>query len=141
MRGDPSMNSYNHYAYGAVADWIYRYAAGIDTTVSDPGFHTIYLHPSFDLQLGSVELEYQSHFGQIRSAWSASGTQADWKITLPPNTKGFLPISSEMISRWTLDGDPIMRNSKLKAIGEQGAEEVFEVPAGTYAFKVKLVQP
>jgi len=30
MRGDPSMNSYNHYAYGAVADWIYRYAAGID---------------------------------------------------------------------------------------------------------------
>src|SRR2546427_9263949 len=31
MRGDPSMNSYNHYAYGAVADWIYRYAAGIDT--------------------------------------------------------------------------------------------------------------
>ena len=32
MRNDPSMNSYNHYAYGAVADWIYRYAAGIDTS-------------------------------------------------------------------------------------------------------------
>src|SRR5207253_10700951 len=79
MRGDPSMNSYNHYAYGAVADWIYRYAAGIDTTVSDSGFHTIYFHPNFDAQLGSLELEYQSHFGPIRSAWSASGTQADWK--------------------------------------------------------------
>ena len=141
MRSDPSMNSYNHYAYGAVADWIYRYAAGIDTTASDPGFHTIYLHPNFDSQLGSVELEYQSRFGLIRSAWSASGTQADWKITLPPNTKGFLPISSEMVSRWILDDDPIVRSSKLKAMGKQGADEVFEVPAGTYAFKVKLAQP
>jgi len=121
-----------------VADWIYRYAAGIDTTVSDSGFHTIYFHPNFDAQLGSLELEYQSHFGPIRSAWSASGTQADWKVTLPPNTKGLLPISSEMVSRWTLDGNPIVRNSKVKAIGKQGAKEVFEVPAGTYTFVVKL---
>ena len=48
MRGDPSMNSYNHYAYGAVADWIYRYAGGVDTTPADAGFHTIQLHPNFD---------------------------------------------------------------------------------------------
>ena len=40
MQGDPSMNSYNHYAYGAVADWIYRYAAGIDASPLDAGFHT-----------------------------------------------------------------------------------------------------
>jgi len=52
-----------------------------------------------------------------------------------------LPISSGMVSRWTLDGGPIVRNSKVKAIGKQGAEEVFEVQAGTYTFKVKLVQP
>ena len=45
MKDDPSMNSYNHYAYGAVADWIYRYAAGIDATPLDAGFHTIVLHP------------------------------------------------------------------------------------------------
>ena len=41
MRGDPSMNSYNHYAYGAVADWIYRYAAGVDVLPAGAGFHTI----------------------------------------------------------------------------------------------------
>src|SRR5439155_628893 len=121
MRSDPSMNSYNHYAYGAVADWIYRYAAGIDTTGSDSGFHTIYFHPNFDSQIDSVELEYQYPFGQIRSAWSASGTEAEWKIPLPPNTKEFLPISSEMVSSWILDDHPIGRSSKLKAIGKRGA--------------------
>ncbi len=53
MLGEPGMNSYNHYAYGAVADWIYRYAAGIDTVESSAGFHTILLHPTFDARLGS----------------------------------------------------------------------------------------
>ena len=37
MRGDPTMNSYNHYAYGAVADWIYRYAEGIDAVLCHGG--------------------------------------------------------------------------------------------------------
>jgi len=45
MMGDPSMNSYNHYAYGAVAEWLYRYAAGIDESPEDLGFHRIVLHP------------------------------------------------------------------------------------------------
>ena len=45
MKDDPSMNSYNHYAYGAVADWIYRYAAGVDATPLNAGFHTVALHP------------------------------------------------------------------------------------------------
>jgi hypothetical protein len=43
-----------------------------------------------------------------------------------------------MVSRWTLDGNPIVRNSKVKPIGKQGAKEVFEVPAGTYTFVVEL---
>jgi alpha-L-rhamnosidase len=43
MLDQPGMNSYNHYAYGAVADWIYRYAAGIDTAPTDAGFHTVVL--------------------------------------------------------------------------------------------------
>jgi len=55
MRDQPEMNSYNHYAYGAVAEWIYRYAAGVDTDSKDPGFHTIFLHPHFDSRLGSAD--------------------------------------------------------------------------------------
>lgn len=50
MRDDPSMNSYNHYAYGAVAEWMYRYGAGVDTDPTDAGFHTLYLHPNSTLR-------------------------------------------------------------------------------------------
>ncbi len=60
MRNDPSMNSYNHYAYGAVAEWMYRYAAGVDTVPTDAGFHTILLHPNFDRSLGQATFSYES---------------------------------------------------------------------------------
>ena len=46
--GDPSMNSYNHYAFGSVIAWVYRYAAGIDTTPDSPGFKEIVVHPHLD---------------------------------------------------------------------------------------------
>jgi alpha-L-rhamnosidase len=141
MRGDPSMNSYNHYAYGAVADWIYRYAAGVDTTVADPGFHTIFLHPNFDSRLGSLELDYQSNYGPIRSAWTLSNTETVWKITIPPNAKGILPIASREMSRWSLDSESLKGNSKIKPIGNSEAEEEFEVPSGSYIFKVKTTKP
>ena len=75
MKNDPSMNSYNHYAYGAVADWIYRYAAGVDATPMDAGFHTVVLHPQFDKRLGSVDFTYPSSYGVIHSAWTVQGSK------------------------------------------------------------------
>lgn len=90
MKSDPSMNSYNHYAYGAVADWIYRYAAGVDASPLDAGFHTIVLHPIFDVRLGSVDFNYESAYGPIHSEWKVNGATATWHITIPPNTTGRL---------------------------------------------------
>ena len=54
MLGDPGMNSFNHYAYGAVGEWLYRYAAGIDEDARDPGFHHILFAPQFDATLGQA---------------------------------------------------------------------------------------
>jgi len=94
MRGDPSMNSYNHYAYGAVADWIYRYAAGVDSTPLDPGFHTVVLHPAFDARLGKILFDYASAYGPIHSDWTVTGPVAEWHVTIPANTTGWLPTDT-----------------------------------------------
>jgi alpha-L-rhamnosidase len=138
MRGDPSMNSYNHYAYGAVADWIYRYAAGIDTLAADPGFHTILLHPNFDRHLGSLDFSYESSYGLILSAWSISGDSAAWNLTIPPNARGQLPISVEQIESFKVDGKPLQRSSRIRSLGKENGKQLYEVPAGTYQFTVKL---
>jgi alpha-L-rhamnosidase len=139
MRGDPSMNSYNHYAYGAVADWIYRYAAGIDATPHDAGFHTVFLHPVFDRKIGGLDLRFQSPYGEIRSDWTVDGDRAHWELTIPANAAGWLRVTGAESARYTLNGVPLNRNSLAKPIAMDGMEG-YEIAAGTYRFEVTGVQ-
>jgi alpha-L-rhamnosidase len=125
MKGDPSMNSYNHYAYGAVADWLYRYAAGVDASPLDAGFHTAVLHPVFDARLGSVAFDYDSPYGTIHSDWKVTGSTAVWHLTLPANTKSLLTLTAAEAAHYRLDGQP------LKA----GAQ-VLQLDSGSYVITV-----
>ena len=94
MRSDPSMNSYNHYAYGAVAEWMYRYGAGVDTVSSNSGFHTVSLHPNFDARIGHLNFAYDSPYGTIQSDWTVQGSQVTWKVIVPPNTTAVLSTAA-----------------------------------------------
>ena len=133
MRGDPQMNSYNHYAYGAVADWIYRFAAGIDASPLDAGFHTVVLHPVFDARLSPLEFDYQSSYGEIRSAWTVKGKTAEWHVTLPANTTGRLEIKASEAAHYKLDGVPLSESPLAKKV-----DGGFELPAGGYRFDVAM---
>jgi alpha-L-rhamnosidase len=138
MRGDPSMNSYNHYAYGAVADWIYRYAAGIDTVATDPGFHTIFLHPNFDTRLGSLDFSYNSSYGTIHSEWSISGKTATWNLTIPANAKGHLPIGPGQAQSFKLGEQPLSQSTRVRVLRNDSNGIEYELPAGSYQFAVAL---
>jgi alpha-L-rhamnosidase len=129
MKKDPSMNSYNHYAYGAVADWIYRYAAGVDATAMDSGFHTVVLHPQFDKRLGSLDFTYPSSYGPIHSAWTVEGSKANWTVTIPANTTGFISDVEKgtITSKRKYDG---LMESATGPNGEAGVR----LQAGTYEF-------
>jgi alpha-L-rhamnosidase len=139
MRGDPSMNSYNHYAYGAVADWIYRYAAGVDATPLDPGFHTVYLHPVFDRRIGALDLRFQSPYGEIHSSWTVDGDKAHWTLTIPANATGWLRASSAEAARYKLNGS-LLTASKLAKPSTKNGQGGFEIAAGTYSFDIANVQ-
>jgi alpha-L-rhamnosidase len=82
--GDPSMNSYNHYAFGSVMAWVYRRAAGIDTGAAGPGFHHLTIQPHFDPALPRLHVEYDSVYGTIVSDWQQS--QHRFTVTIPANT-------------------------------------------------------
>ena len=137
MRSDPSMNSYNHYAYGAVAEWIYRFAAGIDTDPGKPGFETVLLHPNFDPRLGHLDFSYTSRFGPIHSAWSVekgSAARVRWTVTLPPNTSAILAASRINATDLQLNGTPVAQ-SQLRPGPSSGD---LLLPAGTYSFTARL---
>jgi alpha-L-rhamnosidase len=145
MKGDPSMNSYNHYAYGAVADWIYRYAAGVDATPADAGFHTVLLHPVFSERLGSIDFRYASAYGQIHSAWAITSGKALWTITLPANTTGELRLTSAEAAHYHLNGKTLSvaaaeqgSGVRQKTAGNEAAD--FTLAAGSYSFVVDSVR-
>jgi alpha-L-rhamnosidase len=91
--GDPSMNSYNHYAFGSVMAWVYRRAAGIDTDAEGPGFHHLTIQPHFDAALPRLHVEYDSAYGTIVSDWQQS--QHRFTVTIPANTTAtvILPLN------------------------------------------------
>ncbi|MFZ0733666.1 MAG: family 78 glycoside hydrolase catalytic domain [Candidatus Sulfotelmatobacter sp.] len=129
--GDPAMNSYNHYAFGSVMAWVYRYAAGIDATAEAPGFKEIMIHPRLDSRLTSGRTEYDSVYGKIVSDWH--GTPAgpfSLRVTIPANTsaKVFLPA---------ITGSQIMEDGKSVTAARQDGEYVLQIGSGSYDFEVK----
>lgn len=64
------MNSFNHYAYGSVADWVYEKAAGIQVSEEQPGYQTVKIAPHPDERLGWLDVRFHSKHGQIHSKWN-----------------------------------------------------------------------
>ncbi len=81
--GPNDMNSFNHYAYGCVCEWIWETAAGISADPTAPGFRHILMKPVPDRRLGSVDAEYNSAAGLIKSSWHYNGDEWIWEFTVP----------------------------------------------------------
>ena len=81
------MNSFNHYAYGAVAGWMMSTMAGIRDDSTDPGFRHFTLAPVPDARIGMVDATFRSPYGTIASSWRfEEGGGWKWCFTIPPNT-------------------------------------------------------
>ena len=129
--GDPAMNSYNHYAFGSVVAWVYRYVAGIDAMPDAPGFREILIHPRPDPSMPHASGEYESVYGKISTQWSGSATGPfSLKITVPANTSARVLLPRFPNAQVLMDGRPV------KAEEVEGALEV-KVGSGSYGFEVK----
>lgn len=99
--GDASMNSFNHYSYGAAVEWMYKYIAGITMDESDPGFSSIVLQPTVDSsgRITRAEATYDSVHGPISASWKAAGGElSQYRVELPANTsaKLYLQVSAHV---------------------------------------------
>ena len=93
--GPQGMNSFNHYAYGCVCEWIWETAAGIASSPSSPGFQQIVMKPIPDKRLGYISAEYESSAGLIKSAWRYEGNQWIWDFTIPEGAVALVTAPGE----------------------------------------------
>lgn len=80
------MNSYNHYAYGSVVDWLYSTAAGIKPVEENAGYKEAVIAPVPDRRLGSIRASVSTAYGEIKSAWQYEDDKVRYEITTPVNT-------------------------------------------------------
>ena len=89
---DSNMNSFNHYAYGAVGEFMFNYVGGISPVWEYPGMEKVLIAPRPGGTLTFAEVEYDSRRGRICSSWYRNGQETTYRIKIPPNTIGIIDI-------------------------------------------------
>jgi alpha-L-rhamnosidase len=89
------MNSFNHYAYGAVGDWIFSVAAGISPVEEEPGYVKVRIAPIPDERLGFVKSSLETPHGFIRSEWRCEGDSIHYEIEIPQKVQGEIFIGGK----------------------------------------------
>ncbi|PRX04007.1 UNVERIFIED_ORG: alpha-L-rhamnosidase [Martelella mediterranea] len=102
----PNMNSFNHYAYGAVGEWIWSRLAGIDWNEAEPGYRAVLARPVFDRRIGHVAASYEARTGVIESNWRVNGDEGEWQLVLPPSVSADVELP-EGVRDVVVDGVPL----------------------------------
>jgi alpha-L-rhamnosidase len=128
------MNSFNHYAYGAVGAWMYAAIGGIDLDPEQPGYKHIIMHPQPGGGLTYATAELRSMYGTIRSAWAQKDHGFDWQITVPANTTATIYVPAKDVSSVRENGQPAQDAPGIMFLRMENGSAVFRVLSGSYRF-------
>ena len=109
---DPEMNSYNHYAYGAVCQFLFEQVAGIAPDPAKPGFANIIIDPVIMPELSPVAATHKTTLGEIAVKWTCTNGMADYTVTIPTGATGSFAGSSRFAAV-ALNGTPISGKTLL----------------------------
>lgn len=132
----PGMNSFNHYAYGAIGDWMYRVMAGLDTYEDGPGYKHIRIKPVIGGNFTQVNASLETNYGLVSSGWKKEGGKIIFDIQIPVNTKADIFIPAKNISQITESGIAADRQSDIHFAGTDQGYLQFKIGSGTYRFEV-----
>ncbi len=133
----PGMNSFNHYAYGAIGDWMYRVVTGIDTEESAPGYKSIVIKPHLDTRLTQAASKYITGYGLVKSSWKAGEQTIDFDVEIPANTKATIFIPAAAVENISESGKALSTVKEIAVKGKEGNYIKVEVGSGKYNFVVK----
>jgi len=131
---DPQMNSYNHYAYGAVGSWLYEAVAGIRPDATAPGFQHVIVHPMPGGGLTSATAELDTMYGEIRSSWKIAGDEFRLEVSIPPNATATVILPDENRGRIRESADPVAEAEGIVEVTNEEGRTIVEVGSGTYSF-------
>lgn len=135
---DPGMNSFNHYAFGSVGEWLYANIAGIDSDPTGPGFKKILIRPTPGGGISWTKARYDSVRGRIETSWRVRGKALSLDITIPANTSALVFVPAERAED-VIEGDVQASGSPGVTLARmEPGRAVFRVGGGRYRFRSKM---
>jgi alpha-L-rhamnosidase len=135
---NPGMNSFNHYAYGAIGNWLYTKVAGIQTDPETPGYKRIIIKPLITEKLTYAKAEYNSIYGRIVSHWLLKNGKLELKITIPANTKAQIHIPAYDQEKLLENDSPVSKNKDFKILSSKDGIVILETGSGKYNFETMI---
>jgi alpha-L-rhamnosidase len=124
--------SLNHYAYGAVGNWLYQVVAGIE--LGTPGYKHIRFQPQPGGGLTEAQASYASLYGEIASSWRIKDGQFTLTVTVPANTTATVAIPARLGRQVTGDGRALESVEGITGVRQEQEATLIEVGSGTYTF-------
>ena len=131
------MNSFNHYAYGAVGKWMYEVMGGIRTDASAPGYKHILIEPQPGGGFRHVRVSHMTPYGLVSSEWVRADRQLSLSVTIPPNTTATVRMrgrSSDIAEA----GKPLSEGHGVRSIRQEGDDSLVDLGAGHYELRYRM---
>jgi alpha-L-rhamnosidase len=131
---DPGMNSFNHWAFGAVGEWIWRHVAGLNPDEQRPGWKHFFVAPKPGGGVTWAKGEFDSIYGEIESSWRLDGNRFVLSLVIPVNTTATVVIPATKAAGITENGRPMDQADGVRLLRFEKNRAVFEVESGRYQF-------
>jgi alpha-L-rhamnosidase len=129
------MNSFNHYAYGAIGDWMYRKIAGLDMDVSTPAFKQIHIEPMFGMnKLSYAKTAHSSMYGRIESGWRVQGDQIEVNVLVPGNTTAEVVLLGASMKSLREGGKELATSIGIQSVSDSDQGVRIKIGSGAYTF-------
>jgi len=134
---DKGMNSFNHYAIGAVGEWMARVILGINNDDARPAYEHFVLRPYPGGGLTWARGHYDSIRGRIASSWSIAQGRLQYDVTIPANTTATVYVLAKDAASVTENGKPASAAEGVKYLRMEDGAAVFLVQSGKYSFTAR----
>jgi len=131
-----SMNSFNHYAYGAIGDWMYRVMVGIDTYEDGVGYQHIKIQPHIGGNFSFASASLKTYYGTVSSGWKITNNALELQTVIPNNTRATVYIPAKSIASITENGQALSAVPSIVVKGIEIDYVVVELGSGNYQFSV-----
>lgn len=129
------MNSFNHYAYGAIGDWLYRKVAGIELNEEDPGFKQFIIKPYIGDGLEWAEANLESMYGLIRSYWNIDALgNTSLEVTVPANTTAIVSLIGANKNKVKENGSKLEMAEGVMDVTQKSNTVDISIASGNYTF-------